>query len=275
MSGAARPPHDVESGSAWYVYGVVPAADAPPDLFAAATGMRPPARVIVIQDGGLAAVASEVPLEEFGEGALDDHLRDPAWLAEKARAHDEVLELAVGRTPLVPFRFGTIVHGRDQVPELLRGRRDLSELLERLRGTVELGVKAFLDLDRFRARRGEEEAQPGSQPPSGTAYLLRKQADRQLQDDAAALKASCGEESHRRLAAVSEDARANALQPPEVAGANGEMLLNGAYLVRDEGRRAFAAALDELRERFAPEGVDYGLTGPWPPYNFVEGDEGE
>ena len=52
---------------------------------------------------------------------------------------------AVGATPLVPFRFGTIYRSEDGVRTMLRDARPSSrDALERLRGRVELGVKAFL-----------------------------------------------------------------------------------------------------------------------------------
>ena len=34
----------------------------------------------------------------------------------------------------------------------------------------------------------------------------------------------------------------------------------------------FERALAELRSRYEPDGVRYELTGPWPPYNFVDSD---
>ena len=44
------------------------------------------------------------------------------------------------------------------------------------------------------------------------------------------------------------------------------MLLNGAYLVRVETQPELAAAVDEHRD----EHLELVVTGPWPPYNFVE-----
>jgi hypothetical protein len=44
------------------------------------------------------------------------------------------------------------------------------------------------------------------------------------------------------------------------------MLLNAAYLVRFERQPELAAAV----EAHADDRLDLALTGPWPPYNFVE-----
>ena len=55
------------------------------------------------------------PRRRFDEEALRRNLEVPAWLEEKARAHDRVLGGAVGTAPLVPLRFGTVMATKDAV----------------------------------------------------------------------------------------------------------------------------------------------------------------
>jgi Gas vesicle synthesis protein GvpL/GvpF len=259
VSGAAVPP--TESGSGWYVYGVVPAAQASEDWFREAHGVHS-GGVTLVGDGALSAIATSVPLSEFGDEALDKNIHDEAWLEEKVRAHDAVLEAALGRTALVPFRFGTIYRSDEHVRAMLRENAYLTDTLERVRGAVELGVKAFLDPARFAV---EDEPVEG-----GREYLLRKQRERRLGEEKASFTAAAAQESHERLTAAAEDGRTNPLHAPEVSGRAGEMLLNGAYLVRVDREQAFRDALAALEERFRPEGLRFELTGPWPPYNFVD-----
>ena len=47
------------------------------------------------------------------------------------------------------------------------------------------------------------------------------------------------------------------------------MLLTGAYLVAVERQLEFADAVDE----HGNDRLELVLTGPWPPYNFVEREE--
>jgi hypothetical protein len=268
VSGATVPPGSTESGSGWYVYGVVPAAQASEKAFAGAGGVHGAGAVVLVNDRELSAIASIVPLAEFGEAALDVNIHDEAWLEEKVRAHDAVLEAALHHAPLVPFRFGTIYRSDEHVRTMLREHSYLAGTLERLRGAVELGVKAFLDGEAFERRHGVE----GEEEPSegGRAYLLRKQRDRQLAAAQSSLAAACAQESHEQLCGAAEDCRANPLHPPEVAGRAGEMILNGAYLVPQEREEEFKGTVAALQSRFGHDGVRYELTGPWPPYNFVD-----
>jgi Gas vesicle synthesis protein GvpL/GvpF len=244
-------------GAAWYVYGVVPAGASPGRTGVAS---RP---VGVLAEGDVAALVSVVPVEEFAEEQLRANLNDRPWLERTAREHEDVLDRALADTAVVPFRLCTIYESPERVRELLARRgAALTELLRRLEGRVELGVKAYFDA----AGSGAE-----AEPQSGREYLLRRQREREAAEEAGRFKAETARTSHERLAAVAEEARANPPQPPELSGRADEMLLNGAYLVRREDGR-LREAVAELESLYGPRGVTYELTGPWPPYNFVPRD---
>ena len=60
----------------------------------------------------------------------------------------------------------------------------------------------------------------------------------------------------------------NRPQPRELTGRPEAMLLNGAYLVR-EGDDRLRGEVERLAAEHAGLGVEYELTGPWPPHNFA------
>lgn len=252
---------DVAPAAAWYVYGVVPAGAAAQDEGVAG---RP---VEVVGEGEVAALASLVPLEEFAEEPLRTNLNDRDWLERTAREHEAVLERALAAAPVVPFRLCTIYESRERVRELLAERGpSLAEILRELEGRVELGVKAYFDGARFAAAAAPPSDAGAAE--SGRAYLLRRQRELALAEEAGRFKADCALASHVRLAAAAEDARSNPPQPQELSGRAEEMLLNGAYLVRSEDH-GLAEAVAELEREYGDRGVSYELTGPWPAYNFV------
>ncbi len=269
MTGTAGRPGGGSHDSGLYVYGVVRAADASGRIGAGAHGVDPSAPVALLREGGLAALVSEVSLAEFGADAVAERIRDPSWLEEKVRAHEAVLDATLPRAPVVPFRFGTIFSEEEQVRRMLREQRHLRRTLDDLEGTLELGVKGYLDPERFEAAQAgrPEHAEPTS---AGRSYLLRKQLDLRLAEAREAFRAALATESHELLAAAARDARANPLQRPEATGRSGEMFLNGAYLVESAREEEFREALLELETRHGEAGAAYELTGPWPPYNFVD-----
>jgi len=231
----------------WYVFGVVP-SDA-----------SPAAGTYLVERGPLAAVAAEVSLDEFGEDVLPERLNYRAWLEEKVRVHEDVLQSFVGVTPVVPLRFGVIYRDMADVRRLLAERGERFEtVLERVSGRVELGVKAWFDPTHVQRRVAG----------SGREYLQRRRDELASSRDAASLAS----EAHARLAAAADAAVVNRPHPRELTGRDEQMLLNGAYLVPD-GDDRFAAEVARLAEEHAGAGITFELTGPWPPYNFAEDDE--
>jgi hypothetical protein len=238
---------------AWYVFGVVDAtANALPDDIA------------FVREGALAAVATEVPLDEFGAEVLPERLNDREWLEWHAQAHEDVLREVAGMTTVVPFRFGTVYRDLDGVRALLVERADeLRVALDRVRGCVEIGVKLWADRARFEA------APDATAAASGRAYLERRRTEQSSARHAAEAMRSVAAESHRRLLARAVDGVSNRPQPRELTGRREAMLLNGAYLV-DDGGEALAAEAAKLRDELATNGVTVEVTGPWPPHNFVD-----
>jgi hypothetical protein len=261
----------VSPATAWYVYGVVDAGAARLERELATTpGVGTDAGIRVVEDGTIGAVSGSVPLGEFGEDALRERLNDPAWLEEKVRAHEEVLQRVLGETAVVPLRFGTIYHDLDDVVELLRQRRaEFEAALAHVRGRVELGVKGWAD--RARVADAVEPAEPtaADAPPSGRAYLERRQDEQRRARAAADAIAEATQEAHGRLAALAVDAVRNRPQPRELTGRDDEMILNSAYLVAS-GDTSLVDEVAALNASYGRLGLAFEATGPWPPHNFVE-----
>jgi Gas vesicle synthesis protein GvpL/GvpF len=247
----------------FYVYGIV--GGQKPAL-AGVMGVDAASPVFVLDDDGLGAIVSEVPLAEFGDEALRSNLEEVSWVAAKVRAHEDVLERAAREAPVLPLRFGTIYRSLDRVRDFLAGeRRDLASTLEQLRGKREWGVKSLVDRDRLGQAvhasdpRAAELAEATEAKPAGTAYLERKRLERHLEARADQLAARLAGEAHERLAAVAVRAVLE-----RTAG------LKGAYLVDEARDDDFRRVLEDVGREYEPFGIRFELTGPWPPYSFVE-----
>jgi hypothetical protein len=271
-AGAAHPlaEHARRAATALYVYGVVPAGVAlPADL----VGIEPTAPVERIEEGGLAGLVSAVPLAQFDEEAVRENLNDVAWLEETARAHEDVLEAALARGAVVPLRLCTVFAGEEQVRTMLvREHGILADALERLDGRTEWGVKAYADRgaiahEALKQAAAEDEDDEAS---AGTAYMNRRRAEARAREEVEEMADMWAREIHARLGAIASEALLNPLQRPELNGHQGEMFLNGVYLVADAEASAFRTAAATLADEFDRRGVEIALTGPWPAYNFVK-----
>jgi hypothetical protein len=262
------------AGSGVWVYGVVAGVSSELlDAVEGLAGVAPSAPPELLDHGGLAAIVSSVPLAEFGEEPLRENLNDVEWLERIARAHDAVLEAAVQVETVVPLRICTIYASVEHVQAMLSERGPMfADALGHLEGKTELGVKLIAEpgaLERALSSDVGDAAHAAGSP--GLAYLRGKEREARARDDAEQLAAEWIEEAHTPLAAIAAEALLNPLQNPELSGYAGEMLLNGVYLVADDRRAEFMAEAERLAADFDEREVTIELTGPWPPYNFVNG----
>jgi Gas vesicle synthesis protein GvpL/GvpF len=251
----------------WYVYGVV-AADT--ELDGELPGVDPARPLTVLREGALAAVASQVPLEEFDEARLREHLADMVWVEATARAHEAVLDDIRRQATVIPMRMCTVYRTEGGIREMLRRESEaLQDAIDHLDGKAEWGVKVFTDFARAGGRTAN--VKPGAGDATGAAYMERIRTERELRDRAIEVAEVAAAQIHDRLTAVVVDAQAIPLQRPEVSGHSGEMILNGVYLVAEDAAPAFHEQVEALRSEFEPHGIEIAPTGPWPAYNFVSG----
>jgi len=256
------------SGFSWYIYGVVAAGEAPAKLEIAAS-VDPPREVELLREGPLAALTSRVSASEFDEEKLLGRLNDPDWLEEKIRAHEQVLEQALGSTSVIPFRFCTVYRDEADLRRFLAERSgELEDVLRNVQGRVELGVKAFVDRDSFARGLGAENEAPVSGSAAGRAYLERRRTEEHVKRELSRFAAEVVRAGHERLLSAADEGLLLPLQERELSGRSEEMLMNGAYLVPVAGAD-FERAVEELQREFAGRAASFEITGPWPPYNFV------
>jgi hypothetical protein len=262
---ASTPPAN-EAGV--YVYGVVPASTELPEGLRGIDPISPPR---LLCHGDLAAVVSKVSLNEFEEERLREHLSDMAWVEAMARAHERVLEMVGEVATLIPMRMCSVYRTEGGVKEMLaRESTPLAEALDHLQGKTEWGVKVFAEAPPL-ADTEADDATTNDDARSGIDYMRRRRderdarftADERLHDACVAI--------HDQLTGVTVDSLTAALQRPEVTGREGEMLLNGVYLVGSDQQQAFLELVEKLRAEYEPLGLYLEPTGPWPAYNFVPG----
>ncbi len=215
----------------------------------------------LVDAGGLQAVVSDVPRDEFEARALDDKLEDLGWLAATARAHHHVVDAVGGRRTIAPLSLATVYYDDDRVRELLgEGAAAFTAVLDRLDGRAEWGVKVSI-----RAGGSGSEA-PAERPRTGAEYLRSRRQALREGDQAVSRAEAEAEEVDAAVRALAVDARRHRPQERSLTGRPERMVLNGAYLV-DVG------AAEELTGILAPwldhPTLRVELTGPWVPYSFA------
>jgi len=247
-----------------------------------AEGIDGKGQVCVVPYRELEGVVSEVSLDEFGSEEIQEKAReDLNWIKERSIAHERVIEEAMINdgtvVSVIPMRFGTMFEGKAQLEETLgRDYPRIRDMLDRIRDKQEWSVKAYVtDRGQFeRAIKENNEAirekeEELASLPEGLAFFMEeelkqavaKEADRALNTIVGGL--------FDRLAGQSVASVKNKLLARELTGKRVTMVLNSAYLVREERVESFKQEIEELTRQHNAGGLALDYSGPWPAFNFT------
>jgi gas vesicle protein GvpL/GvpF len=245
-----------------YVYCVVASRRRPPiGKIAGPPGTRAPRLLEVHPNRYL--VVSDAPLESFGEAPLARRLSDLDWVSRAAVAHDAVVERFITADAVLPMKVFTIFTNDERALAQTRADWDrIDALLRDVTGQVEWGLRLMFD------QRQAPAAATTPRAASGRNYLLAKQRQHTATVAHTRLVRRRTAGVVTALAAIAREVRQRPLTTAATSGSR--LLLDAAFLVPRTRERRFRAAVAQQTRRLAPEGYAVHLSGPWPPYSFVE-----
>jgi hypothetical protein len=213
---------------------------------------------------GLWLVVADAPPARFGEASIQRGLHDLKWLSRCAVAHEAVVEHFVRARAVVPMKLFTIFESDSRaLAEIARKRRQLDRSIHHVAGGREWGI-------RVRAVPGSV-AVHAARPrkiETGASYLAAKKQARDTTRERAERGRALVERAFTALAGLAADVRRH---PPPPGGAQStRLLLDAAFLVRNPVAARFRTATRQLARDLRDDGYAVEVTGPWPPYNFIE-----
>jgi hypothetical protein len=204
-------------------------------------------------------------LAQSGLCAALSELADSDMVPEVSQvlAYEAVVEHLYRDFTVIPVRYGCQFEGVPQALKFLETHGDeFRALLGKLEGLGEMGIHILLDNS---AAGAKSDSRPASPKPvsgnSGAAYLAAKR-ERYLGLDRIALEERVlVEELWNSLVGLYVSRK---LESP---GAKGSRLLSLNFLVPRASVESFRLAARQLRPKTP---IKLLLSGPWPPYNFVD-----
>jgi hypothetical protein len=214
---------------------------------------------------GLWIVVSDVPLSHYGEAALALALADLDRVSRMAVAHEAVVEAFLAADAVLPMKLFTIFATDERAREhVLASRNQIVPLVERVALKEEWGVRVLL----ARATSTRAAGVRTAAAPSGSGYLRQKKAQRDAHVDRARNARSVATEIYDELAALASEARKR--PSGELPAAGAALLLDAAFLVPRRAAKRLKAAATRKARALHRQGYDVALTGPWPPYSFMQ-----
>jgi hypothetical protein len=248
---------------ATYVYCAVQ-ADRKPNLGRAPLGPPGLGEPRLLDGGrGLWLVVADAPLSRYGEASIQRGLHKLTWLSRCAVAHEAVVEYCLRARAVVPMKLFTIFENDFRaLAEMGRKRQQLDRTMRHVAGRREWGV-------RIRAVPGEVRVvRPIGKVKTGASYLAEKKQARDRTRELAVRGQARVSRAFTTLAALSADAQRH--PPPAGGPQTTRLLLDAAFLVATSGLARFRAAARRVARDLGRDGYAVEVTGPWPPYNFIE-----
>lgn len=229
---------------AFYLYGLV---GFPPELSQEIPGLGG-SPVFLVSHRDLAAVISRSPLSR--------------WPVDEAHLtlHETVVEEVMGARPILPVRFNTFLRTEEAVVALLDQRAQaFRSALGRVEGNVEMGLRVLWESP------GEAEASAAPEIKDkgpGAGYLYRRLNEARRRTALRATGAMLIQELQSTFLSLAVESCLRRF-PTE------RLLFTAAYLLKRNRVDAFRKAVAKAGKEFSC--LSFLLTGPWPPYHFVNG----
>lgn len=280
MQNASRPREDAASsraapsrpgGRGVYLY-CLARAGAVPEILAAGIGGSGNVRTLRV--GAVAAVFSRVSLGDFCGESGERTLRDPAWLVPRACQHENVIEEVMRHSPVLPVRFGAVLSSKRALANLLSGKNEeISRFLDDVSGKEEWSVRGHIEPERAAKwvlssdpELAEQHGRLADSP--GTRYFQEKRL-RAL--TANRLKTACltaAAQVQEELSGCAVQVCPLMAQPKYLADGDADLVFHCAFLVLRDRAAEFLGCVNSISARYAQRGILFGVSGPWPPYNF-------
>ena len=234
------------------------------------------AKAFPFQD--IEAIASKVDLSKFNAKTIKEKLQEDAkWTEKNVKRHHKVIAEAEISGAVIPMKFGTLYKTKKNLEAMLKKHyAKFKALLLRLKDKQEWGVKGYLEYKKFgeilKNKNKEIRAleKKRSSVPEGMKWYVDKKSDELV---ASQIEREVEERLSRIIDQLEKQAagiRLNDLLPKEISEPGKDMILNTACLVSNDRLEAFRSLLRSLARECDAAGITLILTGPWPPYNFVD-----
>jgi hypothetical protein len=260
------------SEKATYVYCLI-AAGKKPALRRAARGLAGAGapRAIEVDLGRLKPdglrgwlIVADAPLDRYGEAEINRRLHDLDWVAAAAVAHERVVESFVAAPAILPMKLFTIYTSDSRAVDAVAAEAGhVRAVLTRVLNHDEWGVRAVLDRTRATVLRSGR-----ARAASGAGYLAGKRAQHEATAGLAKRSRAVVGALNDRLAKHASVVKRRAAR--ELPVRSGPLLLDVALLVSRTRSKRFRAAVEREARTLEPKGYRVTLSGPWPPYSFLD-----
>ncbi|MDZ4204673.1 MAG: GvpL/GvpF family gas vesicle protein [Bacteroidales bacterium] len=212
-----------------------------------------------------------VSLDEIS--AIVSDIKRTDLIADRSNAieYAEVIENLAQQFTLLPMRFGSLMESTDAIKKMLgRNYNEIQHNLQKVENKCEFGLKIFCDSEKLKAALTVK-SEAGTKTPDKPAreiknsmykdYVNQKLKEHRLEELLLSYVESVIAEITGylvRLNAVSKFKKMT----------TASTIIDAVFLLKKGRKDELIQLVADLKKQHP--GLNFVLTGPWPPYNFVE-----
>ena len=182
-----------------------------------------------------------------------------------------VIETLGQRYPVLPMRFGSIMESTDLILKMLeKNYPELQDNLQKVENKSEFGLKIFCDTEKLKAelRTKSEEISETSQKPASESkdsifkeYINQKLKAHRLEEMLMGYIETIIAEFTGFLVEL------NAMKKIKKM-TTATTIIDAVFLLEKDKKVELVQAIEDMQSKYS--GLNFILTGPWPPYSFVD-----
>ena len=181
-----------------------------------------------------------------------------------------VIEILEQQYPLLPMRFGSVLESTDSILKMLeKNYPELQNNIQKVENKSEFGLKIFCDTDKLKAElNSKSEASEDSQKPVTESkdsvfreYINQKLKAHRLEEMLMGYIDSIIAEFTGFLTELDAVKKIKKMT-------NATTIIDAVFLLEKHRKAELIRAIQDLQNQHS--GLNYTLTGPWPPYSFVD-----
>jgi hypothetical protein len=262
-----------------YAYGIVSRSPEHLDLL----GIDKKHKVYPVAGRNICVMVSQIDIDQFQmqvKNLSSELTKNAGTLGSRAveilQAHEDVIDILMQDTTIVPLKFGTILKDEKAASKILQDHEEeFKALLAKFCGRVEYGLKVYADKQVLMKQLVQVDPKFASLEEKreklsrGVAYLLERKREEELKDHLAAQLDQVTEAILQALGKDASETKQNNILLRKVTEKKKEMILNAVFLVEREKAADFCEQGKRFMEQYEFMELDYEFSGPWPPYSFT------
>ena len=227
--------------------------------------------------GKIQAVLSEVPLNDYGESALQLRLNDPTWFEQTLKKHNSILARIQTVASMVPMRLCTICDTSEALTAFLSEHHDdFVNTLELIEGNqswkfvIACNRRKLHLLTRKASNRVRAiEAEISGKSEQDVQYLYEK-LEIVLEEEARSVCKACIKHSHATLSSFASKNLIHSLTGEQEHTSDTHDIFKCEYLIPNQVKEGFLGEIQSLKDSYKSLGFELQIDGPFPPSQFTE-----